>query len=60
MKAKDIQPGDKLFDADGGIAYTVVSAEPTDEGVLAVVEYIDGGLGRRVWDDPETDVPLVR
>lgn len=60
LPARELTPGTHVGPPGGPAWYAVTFPPPelTDEGVVANVRYADGGLGRRVWADPDTPVPV--
>lgn len=51
-RASELKVGDKTE------WYTILKVERDGNKVVAKVRFNDGGTGERVWDDPNTEVPV--
>lgn len=59
MNSDNIEPGDELRDEEGKLVYTVISKSTQPPHVRAVVKYIDGGHGVRIFEAGK-ETPLIR
>ena len=53
-KAKELCKGDVTE------WYSVLEVNRHGNHVIAKVQHNDGGISERVWENPETEVPLVK
>jgi hypothetical protein len=59
-KVKDLEIGDrtKVYEVVGVPVPTEEESGKFAHGIVVDVVYLDGGTGRRFWDDPETEIEI--
>ena len=59
---RDVRKGDRYVGEDGHVGWTAW-ADAVDwhtKGVHVVIQYPDGGIGTRHWEDPDHEILVLR